>query len=98
VFLYVGPVDSRTRDWCLGLVGKVRRKEDIETLDNGQLPNPFLTGGGWNCRHSWLAVSDPAVVALAGGDSRADGYDQRVAMARALKTQSKRLRELRRAS
>jgi hypothetical protein len=98
VYLYVGPVDARTRDWCLDLVGKVRSKADIARLSNGQLPNVFLTAGGYNCRHSWLAVSDPAVVGVAGGDTRADGYDGRVAVARALKTQRKRLREYRRAA
>jgi hypothetical protein len=70
----------------------------IDSLSNGQLPNVFITGGGYNCRHSFLAVSDPALVALADTGQRADGYDGRVTMARTLKTQAKRFRELRRAA
>ncbi len=97
-YLYVGPVDARTRDWCLDRVGLVQTRQTIDALDNGQLPNPFLTGGGYNCRHSWLAVADPALVALADTGVRSDGYDARVAMARALKDQRKRFRELRRAA
>ncbi len=97
-FLYVGPVDARTRDWCLSRVGLVKTRAAIEAEDNGQLPNPFLTGGGFNCRHTWLAVSEPVLVSLANGSQRADGYDGRVAMARALKAQQKRFRELRRAA
>ena len=97
-YLYVGPVDSQTREWCLAQVGMVRSQPAIETLDNGQLPNPFLTAGGYNCRHSWLAVSDPALVALKDSGQRADGYEARVTMARTLKAQRKRFRELRRAA
>jgi hypothetical protein len=97
-YLYVGPVDARTRDWCLERVGLVKTRDAIDQLDNGQLPNPFLTGGGYNCRHTWLAVSDPALVSLANGGVRAGGYEQRVAMAYTLKTQRKRFRELRRAA
>ena len=97
-YLYVGPVDARTRDWCLDRVGLVEKRDAIEALDNGQLPNPFLTGGGYNCRHSWLAVSDPELVRLAGGGVRAGGYDARVAVARALRQQRRMIRELRRAA
>jgi hypothetical protein len=97
-FLYVGPVDARTREWCLDHVGKVFSRVSIEQLDNGQLPNPFLTAGGWNCRHTFLAVSDPVLVALKDTGQRAEGYDGRVAMARTMKSQRKRFRELRKAA
>lgn len=97
-FLYVGPVDARTRDWCLDRVGQVYTRAAIERLDNGQLPNAFLTGGGYNCRHTFLAVADPVLVRLADTGQRAEGYDGRVAMARALRTQRARFRELRRAA
>ena len=94
-YLYVGPVDAKTRDWCLDKAGRVYTRDRIDALDNGQLPNPFLTGGGFNCRHTFLAVSDPALVAIANTDQRAPGYDGRVNYARTLKTQAKRFRELR---
>ena len=82
-YLYVGPFDGVVRDWCLDHLGMVRTQASIEALDNGQLPNPFLTGGGYNCRHSWLAVSDPDLVALADTGQRAEGWESRIAQARA---------------
>lgn len=57
VFVYVGPLDKVTRPFCRQHVGKVYTREQIDALDNKQLPNTFLTGGGYNCRHVWQAVS-----------------------------------------
>jgi len=54
---YVGPVDSIIRPFCLEHIGKVYTKAEIDALDNGQIPNPFLTGGGYNCRHLWAPIS-----------------------------------------
>lgn len=82
-YLYVGPVDGRVRDWCLERVGKVYTRDVIDQMDNGQLPNVFLTGGGFSCRHTMMAVSDPALTALANTDQRAEGFAERVATARA---------------
>lgn len=56
-FVYVGPVDGVMRPFCRERVGKVYTRAAIEAMDNGQIPNIFLTGGGWNCRHVWQAVS-----------------------------------------
>lgn len=69
-FLYVGPADNVTRPFCLEYLGRVMTKAEIEQLDNGQLPNPFLTGGGYNCRHQWLAVESEELRALAGTSDR----------------------------
>ena len=57
VFAYVGPVDAKLRPFCRAHIGKVYTKAEIDALDNGQLPNVFLTGGGYNCRHVWQVVS-----------------------------------------
>jgi hypothetical protein len=57
VFAYVGPVDAKLRPFCRQHVGKVYTRAEIDALDNGQLPNTFLTGGGYNCRHVFQAVS-----------------------------------------
>jgi hypothetical protein len=57
LFLYAGPADTRTRPFCRARVGKVFTRADIDAMDNGQLPNVLLTGGGYNCRHAWKAVS-----------------------------------------
>ena len=56
-FLYSGPVDKKTRDFCMDHVGKVYTRAEIDALDNGQLDNVFLTGGGYNCRHVWMELS-----------------------------------------
>lgn len=57
-YRYTGPLDKVTRPFCRMLLARTARepmtKEEIEALDNGQLPNPWLTGGGWNCRHSHI--------------------------------------------
>lgn len=57
VYAYMGPADQKTRDFCLEHVGKVYTREQIDQLNNGQLNDVFLTGGGYNCRHSWMEVS-----------------------------------------
>lgn len=57
LFLYVGPTDAKTRQFCKDIVGKVFTRSEIDEMDNGQLPNVMLTGGGYNCRHTWKRVS-----------------------------------------
>lgn len=57
-FRYSGPLDKVTRPFCKDVLARTNRepmtKTDIQALDNGQIPNPFLSGGGWNCRHTWI--------------------------------------------
>ena len=89
-FIYSGPVDGRTRDWCLSRVGKVYTRAEIERMDKGQLPNPFLTGGGYNCRHSFLAVASKELTALANTDTRAERYAGRIERALQLRAQARR--------
>jgi hypothetical protein len=57
LFVYVGPNDSKTRDFCADLIGQVHTRDEIDAMDNGQLPNVMLTGGGFNCRHQFRRVS-----------------------------------------
>lgn len=57
VFAYMGPADQKTRPFCLEHLGRVYTRADLDQLDNGQLDNVFLTGGGYNCRHVWFEVS-----------------------------------------
>jgi hypothetical protein len=57
-FLYVGPDDIKTRDFCAERVDKVFSREEIEDWDNGNMDgDPFLVCGGWNCRHQLRRVS-----------------------------------------
>lgn len=57
-FLYLGPYDQKTREFCAELVGQVFSREQIEEMDNGQTGNVLTDRGGFNCRHQWLPVSD----------------------------------------
>ena len=56
LFRYVGPNDSKTREFCAEWIDKELTRDEIDELDNEQLPDVFLTAGGYNCRHSWIAV------------------------------------------
>jgi hypothetical protein len=84
-FLYLGPVDFSTREWCLDRVGKVYTRAEIDTMNNGQLPNPFLTAGGYNCRHSWMAVESHDLRELVGTGQRVDTVAANVERLRKLK-------------
>jgi hypothetical protein len=57
LFVYAGPVDSRMRAFCRKHVGKVYAWDEFAALENGQLPNPAMTGGGFQCRHQLVAIS-----------------------------------------
>jgi hypothetical protein len=59
-YIYLGPVDGLIRPFCLARVGNVYTREEIMSPENsnGQLDNPLITGGGYNCRHKWVAVPD----------------------------------------
>ena len=54
-FRYVGP--SPERPFCDRIIGKVFTVDQINNLDNGQTSNVFATGGGFNCRHRWVAIA-----------------------------------------
>jgi hypothetical protein len=71
LFVYLGPVDDIIRPFCAQWVGKVLTRDAIGALDNGQLPNVMLTGGGYNCRHGFNEISRFSELApLAGTDDR----------------------------
>jgi hypothetical protein len=57
LFAYMGPADAVMRPFCAKHIGKVYTRREIDQLDNGQLPNVLLTGGGYNCRHTWLELA-----------------------------------------
>lgn len=89
-FLYTGPIDGRTRDWCLSRVGKVYTRTEIEQMDNGQLPNPFLSGGGYNCRHTFIPVVSDELTALVGTGRRSDAFTVNVAEIQTLRRNARR--------
>lgn len=89
-FLYTGPIDGRTRDWCLSRVGKVYTRAEIEQMDNGQLPNPFLSGGGYNCRHTFIPVVSDELTALVGTGRRSEAFTVNVAEIQTLRRNARR--------
>jgi hypothetical protein len=62
-YRYDGPDDKLTRPFCDALMARSDKKplsrKEIDALDNGQLPNVFITCGGWNCRHSFILDLKP---------------------------------------
>lgn len=90
--VYVGPDDSRTRDFCEALVGKAFTVEQIQSLRNGQTPtHPIHSGGGYNCRHSWLPVH-PDDLGLLGCE---EGTDADISAANAAADRRKRKKKRR---
>jgi hypothetical protein len=53
-----GPKDKYNRPFCAALLNKtqVYTRKQIDRMNNGQLPEPFLTFGGYRCRHQWILV------------------------------------------
>ena len=58
-YIYVGPVDDRTRDECLDMAsaGALTEADIISTFGNA----PLVDGGGINCRHKWEIASDEGI-------------------------------------
>lgn len=79
VFAYIGPADVKLRPFCRARVGKVYTKAEIDEMDNGQLPDVFRSGGGFNCRHVWQAVSKLSELRkLVGTDQRMPEVEERI--------------------
>jgi hypothetical protein len=54
LFLYAGPQDRITRDWCEPRVGKAFFADELDSEENDTGPQPAsVYGGGWRCRHRW---------------------------------------------
>ncbi len=62
-YTYYGPPagDRLIRPFCRRLMqmaagGRTWTRAQIDGMDNGQLPDCFRTGGGFNCRHQWVVA------------------------------------------
>lgn len=66
-YRYSGPLDSRNRPFCRHLenVDKAYSRAEIDQMNNGMLPNVFLSCGGWNCRHVWILDTRKQLAAAA---------------------------------
>ncbi len=61
-FVFSGPVDTLTREWCANRVGKLFHASELDEKDNDTGPNPpSAFGGGYHCRHRWDAVDSADV-------------------------------------
>ena len=54
-YIYIGPADEKTRDFCLDAInaGELTLKE----IQSGRFADSLTAGGGINCRHGWEPVS-----------------------------------------
>ncbi|QDP58403.1 MAG: hypothetical protein GOVbin564_10 [Prokaryotic dsDNA virus sp.] len=57
LYLYTGPKDGITRNFCKPLINKVVSKDQMSKLNNNQGLSVRSSGGGYNCRHSWSPVT-----------------------------------------
>lgn len=63
-YRYSGGVIAESRDFCRQLNGRTFTESQIRSIWanqtwGGKRPgDPFVTRGGWNCRHSWIPVKD----------------------------------------
>ena len=62
-FIYKGPDDEVTRDFCEKHINKVYTIDEIREIWQGEWAgksssNAFATAGGYNCRHRWRPVYD----------------------------------------
>lgn len=60
-FRYDGSLIKDSRQWCVDHVGKEYTYEEIQAWANQKWGgkkegDPFITRGGWNCRHQWAPV------------------------------------------
>ena len=55
-YVYIGPVDDRTRDECLDMAsaGALTEAQIISQFGSA----PLSDGGGFNCRHKWEIASE----------------------------------------
>ncbi len=56
LYFYDGPVDSKNRDECAATLGDPRQGTGWTIADIQSSQTPFVTGGGYNCRHEWLPM------------------------------------------
>lgn len=55
-FVYIGPDDASNRPFCNALEFRWLRRGEIDRLDNGQIPDAWVSKGGYNCRHDWFPL------------------------------------------
>ena len=54
-YVYVGPADAKTRDECLQTLSDPRQGTGWTRDEIAGSGTPFVSTGGYNCRHEWQA-------------------------------------------
>jgi hypothetical protein len=82
-YRFYGPPasDPLIRPFCEALMtrvaaGRTWDRAEIDAMDNHQLPDVFITGGGWNCRHQWITASEGKEKEAGGGAERVRGSSE----------------------
>ena len=57
-YVYIGPVDEKTRDFCLDAASQGALTEEQILGLGGEYAESLVSGGGINCRHNWELASD----------------------------------------
>ena len=60
---YAGSLIKDSRPWCADHIGQILTMEEIQEWESRswkgkKAGDPFVTRGGWNCRHRWLPIVD----------------------------------------
>jgi len=62
-YLYTGPQDDLTRQFCKSLINKVVDDKQMRKLNNKQGLAVKTSCGGYNCRHSWSPITESFIEA-----------------------------------
>ena len=54
LYFYDGPLDKVTRDTCKATLSDGKQGTGWTFAEIQGSETPFITGGGYNCRHEWL--------------------------------------------
>ena len=57
-YVYIGPVDEKTRPFCLDAASQGALTEEQILALGGEYAESLVSGGGINCRHNWELASD----------------------------------------
>ena len=57
-YVYIGPVDEKTRDFCIDAASQGALTEAQILALGGEYAESLVSGGGINCRHNWELASD----------------------------------------
>jgi len=57
-YIYAGPSDAVTREFCRTYIGQIKTEGEWRALQNNQIGAAWSYGGGYNCRHATYLVTN----------------------------------------